>query len=532
MGIGIGLRLIVAPYVGSDAPMMFLLLSVFWSAWIAGFYSGVVAATLSILVADYLFLEPVFNFRIANSSDQIRVAVFFIEALLISFLVARLRKSEARLKSNSTLLIHSHDEAVDVFEKMGDAFLQLDKHFRVIRVNSKQEELSGVARENSLGKIHWELWPETANPLSKYWTEYNRVMITRSPVSFEELYAPRNLWTGVDVYPTSNHGIAIFFRDITNAKNGLTSLELAKAEVENDRENFRNLFRQTPEMVCILKGPEHVFEFVNEAHVKTLGFDATGMAVRLAQPESLEVHGILDGVYKTGETAHLNEVPITVGIKLRYFDLTFSAKRDVSLNVDGVMILGLEVTEQIEARLQLKKSEDRLRATFENAAVGVTLMNLEGKFLEVNSAFSQMLGYSEAELLKMSVREVTYPDDLHHTRQKLDALREKTFASFKLEKRYVKKDGNFFWAQSSVSAKTDDQGNVLSLSAVVEDITERVKQAEDLLNAKSEAEKASLAKGRFLANMSHEIRTPLGVMMGFADLAMEQTTCRKKLKVI
>lgn len=61
----------------------------------------------------------------------------------------------------------------------------------------------------------------------------------------------------------------------------------SRIEILNERENFRNLFRQTPEMVCILSGPEHYFEFVNDAHIKALGFDATGKNVREAQPESV-----------------------------------------------------------------------------------------------------------------------------------------------------------------------------------------------------------------------------------------------------
>lgn len=124
----------------------------------------------------------------------------------------------------------------------------------------------------------------------------------------------------------------------------------AQSDLANERENFRNLFRQTPEMVCILKGPEHTFEFVNEAHIKALGFDATGMAVRVAQPESVEVHGILDDVYKSGVTAHLREIPVTLGTKLRYFNLTYAARKNEFGYPNGVMILGAEVTDQVEAR--------------------------------------------------------------------------------------------------------------------------------------------------------------------------------------
>lgn len=134
--------------------------------------------------------------------------------------------------------------------------------------------------------------------------------------------------------------------------------EEARRVMENQRENFRNLFRQTPEMVCVLGGPEHVFEFVNPAHVRVLGFDATGQKVREAQPESVEVHGILDEVYRTGTTAFLHEIPVTVGPRLRYFNLTYAARRAVDGRVNGVMILGSEITEQIDAREAMKRAKE------------------------------------------------------------------------------------------------------------------------------------------------------------------------------
>ena len=117
-----------------------------------------------------------------------------------------------------------------------------------------------------------------------------------------------------------------------------------------DEQNFANLFRQTPEMVCILSGPEHRFEFVNEAHIRALGFDATGRTVRDAQPESVEVHGILDEVYRSGETAALREIPVTLTGRLRFFNLTYAARRDASGAIDGIMIMGSEVTDQVLAR--------------------------------------------------------------------------------------------------------------------------------------------------------------------------------------
>ncbi len=130
-----------------------------------------------------------------------------------------------------------------------------------------------------------------------------------------------------------------------------------------DDENFANLFRQTPEMVCILAGPEHRFEFVNEAHIRALGFDATGQAVREAQPESVEVHGILDEVYRTGVTANLREIAVTLTDRTRYFNLTYAARRNAAGAVDGIMIMGSEITEQVLDRQARERAQQRLQSS-------------------------------------------------------------------------------------------------------------------------------------------------------------------------
>jgi two-component system CheB/CheR fusion protein len=175
----------------------------------------------------------------------------------------------------------------------------------------------------------------------------------------------------------------------------VTEKKLARELIENERENFRNLFKQTPEMVCILSGPEHRFEFVNEAHVRVLGFDATGMTVREAQPESVEVHGILDGVYKTGKTAELREIPVTVTDRLRYFNLTYAARRDQEGQTNGIMILGTEVTEEVLSRGELQKAKQEA----ENANQMKTLF-LANISHEIRTPLAAIFGFSD--ILKSS----------------------------------------------------------------------------------------------------------------------------------
>lgn len=179
-------------------------------------------------------------------------------------------------------------------------------------------------------------------------------------------------WTDYDSEnnPIRFDGITLDVSELVRAQN---AREDAKLQIEIERKNFRRLFQQTPEMVCILDGPEHRFEFVNEAHVRVLGFDATGKTVREAQPESVEVHGILDAVYRTGETAELFEIPVTVGGRLRYFNLTYAARRDVAGDINGIMILGMEITESVLAREGLRRQGQALELAIANAPLSSVL---------------------------------------------------------------------------------------------------------------------------------------------------------------
>ncbi len=176
---------------------------------------------------------------------------------------------------------------------------------------------------------------------------------------------PKNYYFNFNYQPMRDEGLNVFgiltsIADVTEEVNARLAVERSKAAIQNERENFRRLFKQTPEMVCILTGPDHVFEFVNEAHVKVLGFDATGKAVRVAQPESVEVHGILDDVYRSGQTAHLEEIAVTVTDRLRYFNLTYAPRYNERDVVCGVMILGTETTEEVLSRKSLSLQKDAL----------------------------------------------------------------------------------------------------------------------------------------------------------------------------
>ena len=126
----------------------------------------------------------------------------------------------------------------------------------------------------------------------------------------------------------------------------------------------------------------------------------------------------------------------------------------------------------------LRESEQRLRDTFEHAAVGMCQMDMRGNWLFVNQTMCDMLGYSREELLKLTIAQITYPDDVKRFDSgELMARRGTTPRTVSTEKRYVRKDGSIMWARLTVSTLFDEDCKPSHIVGVVDDITAQ-KQAQ------------------------------------------------------
>ena len=125
----------------------------------------------------------------------------------------------------------------------------------------------------------------------------------------------------------------------------------------------------------------------------------------------------------------------------------------------------------------LGQGEESFRNVFRYATIGIALTDFHGKFLQVNPAYCALSGYSAEELLQTDFLSITHPDDREANARLRKDLLAGNIPAFVLEKRYVKKSGDIFWAQISVSPVRDQEGKLLHTIALIEDITEQ-KEAE------------------------------------------------------
>ena len=152
-----------------------------------------------------------------------------------------------------------------------------------------------------------------------------------------------------------------------------------------------------------------------------------------------------------------------------------------------------------------RDSEDRFRAIFDLASIGIALVAPGGGWLTVNAALCAIVGYTERELLRLTFPDITYRDDMDADAVLLQRLQRREISQYQLEKRYVRKDGGVVWVNLNVSARIGPDGKVEHYVSVVKDIQAQ-KMAEQALQAlNADLEKRVRAR-------THELQSTNGML--------------------
>jgi PAS domain S-box-containing protein len=141
------------------------------------------------------------------------------------------------------------------------------------------------------------------------------------------------------------------------------------------------------------------------------------------------------------------------------------------------------VTSRARAERELRESEERFRATFEHAAVGIAHVGMDGRWLRVNERLCEILDYPRDELLKLTFQAITHPDDLDRDLELAGQLLRGDIDRYSMEKRYRRRDGSWVWAGLTGTIVRGRDGSPDYFIAVVEDISQRKELADRLVDA-------------------------------------------------
>jgi PAS domain S-box-containing protein len=171
---------------------------------------------------------------------------------------------------------------------------------------------------------------------------------------------------------------------------------------------------------------------------------------------------------------------------------------------EGVAFV-LDLSEQYEAEAALRESEQRFRKVFEEGPLGLAIVGRDFRYLKINSAFCQMVGYAQAELVQKTFADITHQDDVRADVELAERLFRGEIPFYRMQKRYLKKNGEIIWTNLTASAIRGDDDKPLYRLVMVEDINEVKRTQEEALARQKLESLGTLASG-----IAHDFNNLLG----------------------
>ncbi|HDS0951479.1 TPA: PAS domain S-box protein [Stenotrophomonas maltophilia] len=270
----------------------------------------------------------------------------------------------------------------------------------------------------------------------------------------------------------------------------VTELQQARQDAAEMRQRLQALVDASDEVAVMATDPEGTITLFNTGAERLLGYSAEDVVGR-ADP----------GIFHDPDemSAYLAPLADAQGVRpTRFKALTAQAqgqtfsrqwtflrkdgqRRQVRLSIspmdgtDGQRIgyvgMAIDITEIQQARAEARLAAEKFAGAFTSAALGMALVSLEGRWLDVNDALCRILGYPREELLQVDFQRLTYPADLQNDLALVQDLLAGRRSYYHLEKRYLDRDGNIIWARLSVSLVRNERGEPLHFVSQIQDIT-------------------------------------------------------------
>jgi PAS domain S-box-containing protein len=272
--------------------------------------------------------------------------------------------------------------------------------------------------------------------------------------------------------------------DLVGLEREIRRRQEIESTLRDSEARYRLLYDNNPSMYFTLS-PEGTVVSVNQFGATQLGF----------QPTELIGQSVLKVFRSEEHQAVLGQLVVCAASPLKVFQWEIQKvrkdgtalwvkERAQAITDEAGQILVLVVCEDItERRLTedcMRESEERWRALFEHAGVGIAQLGLDGQFLRVNPRLCETLGYSSKTLLQRTFQEFTHPDDLQLNLHFLNELVAGKRPSFSVEKRYRRSDDVWVWVDVTVSLVRNASSVPVYFIAVVQNIDDR-KRAEEAL---------------------------------------------------
>jgi diguanylate cyclase (GGDEF)-like protein/PAS domain S-box-containing protein len=433
------------------------------AALYGGIFTGLLATVLSVLVV--YFWHPSGHPFIQDSADWLGMAVFIINGIMVSLVC----EATLRVRTRMTDALAQANRFSDALSHISAYIYMKDRQHRYVYANRPTLKLFKCSAEELVGSEDSRFFsPEAVARLHAIDT---RVLESGEDTAEEVFDGQRVYWEiKAPIYDEADKGriwgLCGISTDITERK-----------QLESAAKHYEAII-QSSEDAIISKSLDGIVTSWNPGAEAMFGYSADemiGKSMHILFPKDRqdEENFILERLKRGEKIEPFETVRLCKDGKEIYVSVTFSPIYGSSGEIIGASKIARNITERKRQEAALQESEERFRSTFDAAAIGMALVSLEGRFMQVNAALCHIVGYTEAELTQKTFQDITHPDDLETDLTLLNELLAGTRQSYQMEKRYVKKDGRVIWILLSGSAVRDSAGKVHYFVGQIQDINER-----------------------------------------------------------
>lgn len=376
---------------------------------------------------------------------------------------------------------------------VGDAIITTDINGKVVKLNPIAERLTGCKEINAIG----ELLPKVLNivnvkngdgaesPVDMLFE--NGTIVGLEDCSKLISKDGSKYYISISVAPIINKfghavGIVLVFKNVTS------ECKMRKKISESEKK-LKTLFTaaknvsfiitdvdvNAPKILEFSPGAEHIFGY------KASEVIGTPVAI-LHQEESVKrFPEMLEYLRKSKKSFDADTFFVRKSGELFPALFTIFPVFDSAGELVSTIGVSIDISERKRAEENLKRSEAKFRANFEQGLVGMSMTSEKMEWIEVNDFLCKMLGYSRDELLKMTWVELTYFEDIEADISKYNKLLSGEINAYSLEKRFCHKNGSLVWAVISISVVRSNENNSIEyILCVVNNISEQKKATENL----------------------------------------------------
>ncbi len=404
----------------------------------------------------------------------------------------------------------AHQKIHTIFATIPSLIVAVDRDGRITDWNRAAEQCSGIRGQDALGRhiaecgISWDrktfvpaleaaLRDDRSNRLPE--TRYTR------PDGSDGIL-------GITLHPLTARsgervtGYLLMGADITERKRADTALR-------ESEERFRQMAASIEEVFWMTSPDKSEMLYVSPGYEAIWGRSCKDLyeqprswldAIHPDDREGISNSALTDQA--TGHYDHEYRIVRPDGSVRWIHDRAFPVK-DASGRVCRISGIAADVTDEKLSQEALRASEERFRNYFELGVIGMAITSPTKEILEVNDETCKILGYERSELLEKSWEEMTHPDDVAASSANFDRVLAGEIDGYKVDKRFIRKDGRVVFTTITVKCVRRDDGSVDHFLALYEDISERKALETQLLHAQKLE-----AIGQLAAGIAHEINTP------------------------